>query len=280
MACLSPYAVKNQNGDKIGVPCGKCMECRKRYASQWSFRLMQEEKVSSSAHFVTLTYDTKHVPITHNGFMSLNRRDCQLFMKRLRKHVCKYTNQTIKYFLCGEYGGMFKRPHYHAIIFNVPDPTMIKLAWSLGDTHFGLVQAASIGYTTKYMVKQKRIPMHANDDRLREFGLMSKGLGESYINQRTTKWHLIDAQNRYYIPIENGKKITMPRYIKLKLYEEDMRIILGEIQRQKAMEKLLQQIEHDRSWSILHDGSYINYDHEAMIVHQARKQLKLKKSDR
>lgn len=278
MSCLSPFGVKNQNGDRVCVPCGVCTDCRKRYASAWSFRLMQEEKQSESAFFTTLTYDTKHVPITRNGFMSLNKRDTQLFMKRLRKHVSNYTNKTVKYFLCGEYGGKFKRPHYHAIIYNVPDPTMIDLAWQLGDTVTGSVTGASIGYTTKYMIKQKKIPMHQNDDRLREFGLMSKGLGAAYINQKTIKWHLTDAQNRYYIPIENGKKITMPRYYKQRIYEEDMRNILGEIVRQKAVEKMLKEL--NLHGTVLKDGSLINYDQEEAIAAQARKQLKLKTSDR
>lgn len=278
MSCLSPFGVKNQNGDRVCVPCGVCTDCRKRYASAWSFRLMQEEKQSESAFFTTLTYDTKHVPITRNGFMSLNKRDTQLFMKRLRKHVSNYTNKTVKYFLCGEYGGKFKRPHYHAIIYNVPDATMIDLAWQLGDTVTGSVTGASIGYTTKYMIKQKKIPMHQNDDRLREFGLMSKGLGAAYINQKTIKWHLTDAQNRYYIPIENGKKITMPRYYKQRIYEEDMRNILGEIVRQKAVEKMLKEL--NLHGTLLKDGSLINYDQEEAIAAQARKQLKLKTSDR
>lgn len=279
MACLSPYSVKNQNGDKIGVPCNKCVNCRKRYASEWSFRLMQEEKTADNAHFVTLTYDTKHVPITQNGFMSLCKRDIQLFMKRLRKHASKYSTKPIKYYLCGEYGGKFKRPHYHAIIFNITDPTIIDLAWTLGNLQLGSVTGASIGYTLKYMVKQKRIPMHMNDDRIREFGLMSKELGLTYISQNTLKWHLSDAQNRYYIPIQDGKKITMPRYFKTKIYEEDMRITLGEIQRQKAMEKLLKELVKNKSvvWNI--DGSYYDHNREEMIAAEARKQLKLKKSD-
>lgn len=278
MACSSPFSVKNLNGDKISVPCGKCTDCRKRYASAWSFRLMYEEKQSENALFVTLTYDTKHVPITRGGFMSLNKRDCQLFMKRLRKQVSINSDKTVKYFLCGEYGGKFKRPHYHAIIFNVLDPTLIEYAWMLGEVHIGQVTGASIGYTTKYMVKNKRIPMHQNDDRLKEFGLMSKGLGADYINPKTIKWHLTDAQNRYYIPIENGKKITMPRYYKEKLYTEDMRITLGEIQRQKAVEKMLKHLQEHGT--LCADGSLYDRNHEEAIHAQALQQLKIKKSDR
>lgn len=156
----------------ISVPCGKCPMCVKRRVSQWSFRLMQEEKVSSSAHFITLTYDTPYMPLTDRGFMSLCRRDVQLFFKRLRKR----NQNKLRYYIVGEYGGRTNRPHYHAILFNA-DLATISPAWDRGHVHFGTVSGASVGYTLKYMSKRKKIPMHANDDRVPEFALMSKGLG-------------------------------------------------------------------------------------------------------
>jgi hypothetical protein len=135
---------------------------------------MQEEKHSTSAWFITLTYDTKYVPITSNGFMSLAKRDPQLFMKRLRKAHPKGSN--LKYYLCGEYGSDTRRPHYHAVIFNA-DVTLISDAWGLGNVHYGSVTQASVGYTLKYMCKPRIIPIHQRDDRVPEFSLMSKGSG-------------------------------------------------------------------------------------------------------
>lgn len=210
--------MKNQS---CAVPCGKCPECLKRRTSGWSFRLRQEDKVSSSAFFITLTYDTKHVTITQNGFMTLDKKHCQDFLKRLRKRVSKTRpDLRIKYYLAGEYGGKTRRPHYHAIIFNVPSESDIDLSWQLGAVHYGKVEAASVGYTLKYMDKPKKIPMHMNDDRIREFGLMSKGLGQSYLSQRMINWHRADLINRAYLNIDDGKKIAMPRYYKEKLYTE------------------------------------------------------------
>lgn len=96
--CMTPFTIRNRlTNESQAVPCGRCPSCVKRRVSQWSFRLMQEEKVSSSAHFITLTYDTKHSPITRAGYMSLNKRDIQLFFKRLRK-----TNlERLKYYAVG-----------------------------------------------------------------------------------------------------------------------------------------------------------------------------------
>lgn len=173
--CTTPFGVKHRlTGETIPVPCGKCPNCLRRRVSAWSFRLMQEEKFCSSALFITLTYSTAHVPLTPNGFMSITKRDPQLFFKRLRKAHPKGTQ--IRYYLCGEYGSDTKRPHYHAIIFNA-QVSLIQDAWALGSVHYGTVTAASVGYCLKYMCKPRIIPMHARDDRQPEFALMSKKSG-------------------------------------------------------------------------------------------------------
>lgn len=185
---------------------------------------MQEEKHSDSAHFVTLTYTTTTVPITQRGFMTLCKADVQKFFKRLRKML---PDNKIKYYVAGEYGDKSMRPHYHAIIFNA-DVVSIDKAWSLdnkslGQTHFGTVTGASVGYTLKYMSKAKKIPMHRNDDRVKEFSLMSKGLGASYMSDAMVQWHKNDLENRMYLNLEEGKKISMPRYYKDKVYTEPER---------------------------------------------------------
>jgi len=221
MACLTPYAVKLKMENKtIPVPCGKCPDCTKRRVSGWSFRLMHEDKRSTSSLFITLTYDTTHVPVSKNHFMTVSKKDVQLFLKRLRKAEAKLHDNAIKYYLAAEYGGRTKRPHYHAIIFNVSDPYAIERAWGLGVTHYGTVTGASVGYTLKYMDKPRRIPEHRNDDRDREFGLMSKGIGLGYITDAVKQWHHVDRDNRMYLNIEDGKKISMPRYYKNKIYTD------------------------------------------------------------
>ncbi|QCQ84601.1 replication initiator protein [Blackfly microvirus SF02] len=210
--CLTPYCTKQGF-----VPCGRCPTCRSRKASGWSFRLMQQDKVSHSSHFITLTYET--TPRTANNFATLNKRDLQLFFKRLRKSS---TNQPpIKYFACGEYGGLTSRPHYHIILFNA-DVSKIESAWGLGHTHFGTVTGASVGYSLKYISKKGKIPLHRNDDRVPEFQLQSRGLGLSYLSEHARAWHHADPV-RMYCPLTDGKKISMPRYYKLKLYTDEQR---------------------------------------------------------
>lgn len=95
--------------------CGQCLPCRINRRRLWSHRMVLESAKSVSSAFVTLTYSPMSVPTG----LSLNPRDPQLWMKRLRKSV--WPNR-LRYFLVGEYGNPpFQRPHYHAAVFGL-DP--------------------------------------------------------------------------------------------------------------------------------------------------------------
>ena len=208
----------------IAVPCGNCPACKLRRVSDWCIRLAEEDKVSSSAFFVTLTYDTNHVPISPKGYMTLNKRDVQLWMKRLRKK----SNNKLRYYLAGEYGEQKYRPHYHVILFNLEDKEYIYDTWKLGNVHVGDVSTNSIAYTAKYIDKEKRIPLHQNDDRLKEFSHMSTGVGKSYLYKTVNgkeipkheifNYHKADIENNYIT--SNGYKKPLPRYYRKKIYTE------------------------------------------------------------
>ncbi|QCQ85137.1 replication initiator protein [Blackfly microvirus SF02] len=225
--CITPMPIKDGSGCMVHVPCGKCPECRSRRASAWSFRLMQQDKISDSSQFITLTYDTKHVPISRNGFMELSKRDLQLFFKRLRKNAGKIQATAIKYYAVGEYGTHTRRPHYHIILFNARQEDIMP-AWGLGHIHYGSLCAASVGYTLKYISKPSWKRLHKNDDRTAQFSLMSKGLGANYLTPQMVKWHKNDLENRMYLNLEGGKKCSMPRYYKDKIYSLSERQIIGD----------------------------------------------------
>lgn len=223
MACDTPiWVLPKAAFEKIPVPCGKCPPCKIRRVNSWVFRLEQEMKRSTSAHFVTLTYDTNSVPISQNGFMTLQKKDFQDYMKRLRK----LTTNVIKYYAVGEYGTNNKRPHYHAIIFNVPDTEMHAQAWSvyasqLGSVHIGKVTNDSMAYCMKYIDKPAAAKLHSRDDRVPEFSLMSKKLGENYIdNPHIQQYHKADL-SRLYLTKLDGYKIALPRYYRLRLYDDN-----------------------------------------------------------
>lgn len=243
--CIQPYRVLLPNGNEQPVRCGKCPTCYASRASEWSVRLMEEESISKTSHFVTFTYDNDNVHLTENGFMGLNKNDIQKYFKRLRKAHVGNAKSSIRYYCVGEYGGRTKRPHYHALIFNA-DEQLIEDAWSikgkkLGQVFFGTVTGNSVGYCLKYMTKVSKIGLSYLDDRIPQFALMSKGLGASYI-EKMIFWHRDDLENRMYIPLQDGKKATMPRYYKERIYFNTEREDIGWITLRRSldeMEKLL-----------------------------------------
>lgn len=211
--------------DDVNVPCGKCPTCKMRRVSQWVFRLQKEDEVSSSSFFVTLTYNSEHVPISDNGLLTLRKTDLQKFFKRLRKAQKKISNDKIRYYACGEYGSECGRPHYHIILFNLCEEEILGKAWQLdkkaiGTVSIGTVTNRSIAYTAGYINKIKRIPIYAHDDRQPEFSVMSNGLGDSYLTDAIKKYHREDI-SRMYITTNSGNKVAMPRYYKDKIFNEN-----------------------------------------------------------
>lgn len=221
MSCFRPYTKK----DGTTVPCGTCPPCVFRHTAGWAFRLLQEDRNSTSSHFITFTYDNNNLVTTPTGLRSLCKYHMQTFFKRLRKHN---RGRTIKYYAVGEYGSQTRRPHYHAIIFNANIDT-IELAWStrennhtkavpIGEIYYGDVSGHSIGYTLKYICKGKTVPAFDLDDRQREFSLISKGIGISYLTDKMLMWHNADILNRAYVQLPGDIKVAMPRYYRSKIY--------------------------------------------------------------
>lgn len=245
--CYTPITVCPDGINRYTVPCGKCPRCALRRASSWSFRLMQEERVSLSSWFITLTYETWSIPISPNFYKTLCLRDLQLFFKRLRKlHEGHSTyNVPLKYYAVGEYGSQTQRPHYHILLFNA-DYALVEQAWSredkgvrrpIGQVFFGRVETASVGYCLKYMFKPKSIGMRRNDDREPEFGTMSKGLGASYVKPSMIRWHNA-TDDRMYVNLFDGKRASMPRYYKQRIFDDQKRDLVGRLALQNMQNKI------------------------------------------
>jgi hypothetical protein len=233
--CITPLTIVRKyntiNGQTTAVvPCGKCVECLQRRSNGWAFRLDRELKFSVSSAFLTLTYES--VPLTKNNLPTLNKKDFQLFMKRLRKKLG--SKIKLKYYAVGEYGSRTLRPHYHAIMFNLPqiylkDSSLLHKIWGLGHIHIGDVNIASIKYVTNYITKGNdyRLPDYIDystgevleDDRLREFSLMSKKLGISYLSPQMVKFHKENLIGCVTLP--GGVLQGLPRYFKDKLFTRE-----------------------------------------------------------
>lgn len=219
MTCIDKKSIWVENINKlIDVPCGKCIPCLMNKRNDWSFRLEQEHKVSKSAHFITLTYDEKHLRTDRK----LCKRDLQLYLKRLRK---KDESTRIRYYAVGEYGEKTGRPHYHILLFN-SDEANIRSAWvdslgsSIGNVHIGRVTGASIAYVTKYCVQtipKARQKKGAPYDG-RPFATMSRayGIGGNYLTDCMVDWHRANDANHVVRP--GNVKGRLPRFYREKIW--------------------------------------------------------------
>lgn len=247
MPCFHPLrgyrsAVPNQNGrypvvfnfkaglaDRpISLPCGQCVGCRLERSRQWALRCIHEAKMYDRNCFITLTYADSNLPEN----MSLRYSDYQAFMKRFKSAVRynegKHVADGIKFYMCGEYGSRFGRPHYHAIIFNydfadkvfdsygsngdkIYISDFLHKLWPHGvkeQQKIGAVSYQSAAYVARYIMKK----ITGDDavayygDREPEFNHMSNGIGK--------KW--FEAFHKDVFPgdfvVHDGKKHRVPRF--------------------------------------------------------------------
>lgn len=226
------------NPDHIIVPCGHCLGCRLDYSRRWADRMMLElDSVNGRACFLTLTYDNLHIKWSHLDdcdnplFGTLDKRDCQLFLKRLRKY---FTDLHIRFFLAGEYGEHTLRPHYHLIVFGLaPDdfPDLLpdgknefgqpyfksqKLndIWQNGRCVIAGVNWQTCAYVARYVTKKLSGPWsidYAVRNVIPEFSLMSRkpGIGKPYLDAHPD---CLDLANINLSTPDGGLKIMIPKY--------------------------------------------------------------------
>lgn len=242
MACFHPlqaYQVSSgeviftERGDvvrSLSLPCGQCVGCRLERSRQWAMRCMHEASLHKSNSFITLTYSEDHLP--DRG--SLHYADFQRFMKRLRK---KFAPLRPRFYMCGEYGENFNRPHFHACIFGLDFPdrvlwrkcdsgsriyrsAVLEALWPFGYCSIGDVTFESAAYVARYCMK--KVTGKASDDHYRqvdhdtgevynlvsEFNHMSlkPGIGANWLKKFQT-----DVYPHDYVVI-NGKKVRPPKY--------------------------------------------------------------------
>lgn len=168
--------------------------------------------------FLTLTYRDDDLPEND----SLDLRDWQLFMKRLRKR----SGAKIRFFHCGEYGETTHRPHYHAILFNYDfsDRKFLKQTeigfaidtsadldeiWQKGDCYIGSVTFESAAYCARYVMK-KLTGQRKSEYGLREpeYATQSRrpGIGKPWLE----KWNTDVFPNDFVVL--DGVKQRVPTY--------------------------------------------------------------------
>lgn len=185
MACFHPWVKEVEDGPQ-SLPCGRCIGCYAEYSRQWAVRIMDEASLHERNSFLSLTYDDAHVPA--DG--SLRKREFPDFMARLRRWIAP---RAVRYYHVGEYGGVTRRPHYHAVLFGEDfresrveveskgdypcwiSSDLVKL-WPLGFSMIGGVTPESAAYVSRYVLKRlKDLPESSTPDAIRKY---DKGLYE------------------------------------------------------------------------------------------------------
>ena len=220
MNCYQPWWNDKQ---KIFCPCGHCFACRQAKAFEWTTRLILERASHNKVGFVTLTYENLTRKDELSSIYSLKPDDLKNFWKRLRKR----SGRKFKYFACGEYGGMFGRPHYHAIVFGLSpsfeDRALVDKCWNLGRTQIAPVTLGRIKYVCGYVIK--KYSKEVNKREYFEKGLevpfqrSSRGLGLDYALA-----HGDDLSRELSIRLCTGREVPLPRYFVKKLGIDNERL--------------------------------------------------------
>lgn len=262
----------------IFFPCGKCYVCTENLVKEWSVRLQYEGLAHDHAYFVTLTYEDDYLPLApiesvqvaedeyefhhfvredspHCRFSEMDvsdyplavtlwKRDLQLFLKRLRKHV------PLRYYAVGEYGTQTKRPHYHLIIYtnyekvsDCPRAPIVDRgtcldtcrdrdcfgfhlasAWSYGRMHCGYVEPRSIRYVASWHTARYE---HTGPS-LRPFSLCSRrpGLGDIFFETLGKRYY--EEDNSAYVYDLAGNFARMPRFFRDRIFPSHTRDIQGQ----------------------------------------------------
>ncbi len=230
MKCYAPISIPdpryNKSAIRLSVPCNKCVTCLQNRANDWSIRLREEAKYSTSSHFITLTYSDETIcfkekvdPDTGEILyvQTVVKKHLQDYIKRLRN----VTDQKLRYYAISEYGGLTLRPHYHMLMFNLPNDLTHEYAnrWPFGHVYIGDVTPSSIQYVAQYHVTKNVAPPGAEPN----FALMSRkpGIGYQYL-EKMKEWHDTGYYDRDYYPQKEVKR-RLPRYYRDKLFDDSTR---------------------------------------------------------
>lgn len=223
---------------ELKLPCNGCVGCRLERTRMWSIRVMNEASMHDANSYVTLTYSNENLP--RHG--SLDYRDFQLFMKRLRKA----NNGKVRFYMCGEYGEKDQRPHYHACLFGVGfgdrkpwgrnkngdvlyRSKALEDLWPLGISTVGNVTEQSAAYVARYVMKKvtgepselhySRLDVQTGEmvKVLPEFNKMSlkPGIGGDWIRKYKADVMVGDSV------VIKGRKMRPPRYYDRILEKEE-----------------------------------------------------------
>lgn len=267
---------------KISLPCQKCIGCKLDHSKDWATRCAHQAKLHKHNCFLTLTLNDDNLTGKYwTGLRNdlgqkvyggnLNHRDVQTFLKRLRSyteyHACSPQNNVVLappgltakppiegarkpaemlYYMCGEYGEKYRRPHYHICLFGADfkdkklftrtpagsdsytSETLTTL-WGNGNAFIGELNWQSAAYAARYCLKKmtgEPAKSHYTvvdaetgeiQQLLPEYARMSRsiGIGKAWLQQYQN-----DVYPHGYVVLHNGSKTTTPKYYD-KIYRKE-----------------------------------------------------------
>jgi hypothetical protein len=222
----------------VPVGCGKCMECRKQKARDWSIRLTEEARSNPHGKFVTLTYSDEQFYNLGNGLdihgdpikdaikivdelegYNLDNEIARLSIRRYLERIRKINKKSIKHWFITEIGGNYsERLHIHGIMWT-NDYELIK-KWNYGNVWVGnYCTEATMNYIVKYL--------HKSDEKHKEYNpkiFCSGGIGKNYFERPDSRRNIYAGENTEdNYKTRSGHKMALPIYYRNKLYDDEQR---------------------------------------------------------
>ena len=282
---IIPTCEVKVDGEYIRIPCGHCKGCRIDKSRSWADRMMLEYQDTKKAVFVTLTYRDSCLHFSEfdqvfvDGFMpvspthryaddftvyqgkepTIDKRDFQLFMKRLRKY---FSDRKLRFYCSFEYGDKYKRPHAHAIIYGIDlndfDDLVYRGKNELGDKYWSSITFERIwkngfccicdvswktmAYTARYV--QKKLDGELSvvyGNRTPPCALMSRneGIGSKYLKEHPDCFDY----GKIFVP---GVEMQIPKYFlrKLELTDKNRYDSIVEDRRKFSEDKMFLELKN------------------------------------
>ena len=123
----------------------------------------------------------------------VSKRDAQLFIKRVRKQLEKYTNEKIRYYIASEYGPKTFRAHLHGMLFADDDetskvlPKIVRACWPYGRVDISISRGKCSSYVAQYLNSTYFIPPFYSNGAARPFTLHSIYFAKGFYKSQKEK---------------------------------------------------------------------------------------------
>lgn len=284
----------------VTVPCRHCIGCKLKYSRDWAIRAVHEKQMHKHSCYITLTY-------AGDAGYSLDYTHWQRFMRRLRKAAFRgrerarkdhsychrsrdqaialpsyarshidaqlltsfSQEQGIRFYVGGEYGEKYGRPHWHALLYgidfsdkllhkanyqgdNIYTSQALQKLWPYGFSSIGELTFQSAAYVARYVMKK-----YTGDGNKTHYEIIDPDTGEIYLRKKEfnqmsrrgglgSSWMTKYAADIYKAGgkvIMRGAKLNPPRYYD-KLYKKVDQAALEGLKHARYLEALAQHEHH------------------------------------